>query len=161
LLAKISAVMEAIELWHFEQPMPATAHGTARDLAPGYPISALPVTHPLPEEALAQLVWDWTAGKTLVHGKGVLLPCDLVRCQMQRPAWGPDVLRATSTGLACGNTRNEALLHGLYEVIERDVLYCDEQSGGARRTFVDLQTVDDPYAQVLIERLRAAGMDVE
>ncbi|MFD9122256.1 YcaO-like family protein [Streptomyces bottropensis] len=39
---------------------------------------------------------------------------DLVRRRRaQRPTWAPDLLRATSTGLACGNTRDEALLHAL------------------------------------------------
>ncbi|MFD1277831.1 YcaO-like family protein [Streptomyces kaempferi] len=41
---------------------------------------------------------------------------------MARPEWSPDLLRATSTGLARGNSRNEALLHALFEVVERDML---------------------------------------
>ncbi|MFE9647492.1 YcaO-like family protein [Streptomyces sp. NPDC006365] len=70
------------------------------------------------------------------------------------PLWTPDVLRATSTGLACGNTRDEALLHAMYEVIERDVLYADETLDGALRRLVDPATVDDPYARALIDRLQ-------
>ncbi|MCQ8836180.1 YcaO-like family protein [Streptomyces malaysiensis] len=161
LLAKLSAVMEAIELWHVEQPLHVAARGPAEDVHPGYPISTLPVTSPFTERALSRMVWDWTPGTGLVSGKTVLLPADLVRRRAQRPEWSPDVLRATSTGLACGISRHEALLHALFEVVERDVLYQDGQFDGRLRTLIDPGTVDDPYGREVIDRLTAAGMTVE
>ncbi|RPK32430.1 YcaO-like family protein [Streptomyces sp. ADI92-24] len=161
LLAKLSAVMEAIELWHVEQPLPVTARGPAAEVAPGCPLNALPLQSSYSEQALAPLVWDWTSATTLVRGEQVLLPVDLVRRRSQRPEWTPDVWRATSTGLACGNTRAEAVLHGLYEVVERDVLYRDGQLGGRRRTLIDPSTVEDPHGREVIARLTAAGMALE
>ncbi|MFC4035265.1 YcaO-like family protein [Streptomyces polygonati] len=161
LLALLSAVMEAIELWHVEQPLPVAVRGPALGVDPGYPVSALPLIHPYPPQALARLVWDWTAGTGLLSGRSVPVPVDLVRRRAQRPPWSPDVLRATSTGLACGNTREEAVLHGLFEVVERDVLWRDEQTGGQRRTPIDPATVDDPFAVSVIELLTRAGMALE
>lgn len=161
LLAKLSAVMEAIELWHVEQPLPVAAYGPAAEVAPDCPVAALPMTVPHSEHALSRMVWEWAAGTGLVSGKEMLLPVDLVRRRGQRPQWTPDVLRATSTGLACGNTRDEALLHALFEVVERDVLYRDAQSGGRRRTLIDPHSVDDPHGREVIARLAAAGMALE
>ncbi|MCX4721854.1 YcaO-like family protein [Streptomyces virginiae] len=161
LLAKLSAVMEAIELWHVEQPLPVTAHGLAAEVAPDCPVAALATTAPYPGDALARVVCEWAAGTGLVSGEGMLLPVDLVRRRGQRPAWTPDVWRATSTGLACGNTRDEALLHALFEVVERDVLYRDAQLGGRRRTLIDPCSVDDPLGREVIARLAAAGMALE
>lgn len=161
LLAKLSAVMEAIELWHVEQPLPIVAHGPALDVAADCPVAALPLTTRHPADALARMVWDWTPGTGLLGGKSVLLPADLVRRRAQRPEWTPDVLRATSTGLACGNTRDEALLHALFEVVERDVLYRDAAAAGRHRTPVCPASVDDPHAREVIDRLLAAGMTVE
>ncbi|MET8676070.1 YcaO-like family protein [Streptomyces sp. NPDC004647] len=161
LLAKLSAVMEAIELWHVEQPLPVAAHGPAEDVAPDCPVTALPLTVPYPEHILARMVWEWTPGTGLVGGEKVLLPVDLVRRRSQRPEWSPDLLRATSTGLACGNNRDEALLHALFEIVERDVLYRDGQSGGRLRTLIAPGTVDDPHGREVIERLVAAGMALE
>ncbi|MEU6351093.1 YcaO-like family protein [Streptomyces sp. NPDC047072] len=161
LLAQLSAVMEAIELWHVEQPLPITAQGPARDVAPNCPVCALPLTIPYGQDVLARVVWEWTDGTRVVSGEKVLLPVDLVRRRVQRPPWTPDLLRATSTGLACGNTRDEALLHALYEVVERDVLYRDAQSGGQLRTFVDPRTVDDAFGRDVVDRLAGAGMAVE
>ncbi|MEV8396740.1 YcaO-like family protein [Streptomyces niveus] len=161
LLAKLSAVMEAIELWHVERPLPVTAHGTAEDVAPSCPVAALPVRGRFEGRTLGRMVWDWTPGTTLVRDEMTLLPVDLVRRRWQRPAWSPDVLRATSTGLACGNTRDEALLHGLFEVIERDVLQRDTAAGGRHRVLIDPGTVEDGDGREVIGRLTAAGMSVE
>ncbi|MFC9816534.1 YcaO-like family protein [Streptomyces virginiae] len=161
LLAKLSAVMEAIELWHIEQPLPVAAHGPAAKVAPDCPVTGLPTTGPYPKGALAQVVCEWTPGTGLVSGAKALLPVDLVRRRGQRPAWTPDVWRATSTGLACGNTRDEAVVHALFEVVERDVLYRDTQAGGRRRTLIAPRTVDGRLGQEVITRLAAAGMALE
>ncbi|MGW1870403.1 YcaO-like family protein [Streptomyces mauvecolor] len=161
LLAKVSAVMEAIELWHIEQPLPVAAVGPAVEVAPDCPVAALPLTVPSPARVLSRVVWEWTAGIGLVSGDKRLLPLDLVRRRVQRPEWVPDLLRATSTGLACGNTRNEALAHGLFEVVERDVLYQDGQTGGHRRTLIAPGTVDHPHVRRVLDRLTAAGMALE
>ncbi|MFF4248902.1 YcaO-like family protein [Streptomyces sp. NPDC001822] len=161
LLAKLSAVMEAIELWHVEQPLPIAAHGPAIEVASDCPVAALPATVPCPEQALARMVWDWTPATGLATGHEVLVPVDVVRRRSQRPEWSPGPLRATSTGLACGNTRDEALLHGLYEVVERDVLYRDGLNDGRNRTLIDSATVGDPHSREVIDRLAAAGMAFE
>ncbi|MBP0932475.1 YcaO-like family protein [Streptomyces sp. KCTC 0041BP] len=161
LLAKLSAVMEAIELWHLEQPLPIAARGPAAEVAPHCPVAALPMTVPYPDHTLRQMVWEWTSGTGLVSGLDQLLPADLVRCRARRPEWSPDLLRATSTGLACGNTRDEALLHALFEVVERDVLYREEADGGNWRTFIAPGTVEDPHAREVLDKLAAAGMSLE
>lgn len=153
--------MEAIKLWHVEQPLPVAAMGPAAEVAPDCPVTALPLTTPYSARALAKMVWEWAPGTALVSGAKTLLPVDLVRRRVQRPACTPGVLRATSTGLACGNSRDEALLHALLEVVERDVLYRDGQTGGARRTLIDPRTVDDPHGQDVVDRLAAAGMALE
>ncbi|MFE3151216.1 YcaO-like family protein [Streptomyces sp. NPDC059218] len=85
-------------------------------MPPAAPLAALPLTIPAPEHALARVVWEWTDGFGLLSGNKRLLPVDLVRRRAQRSEWSPDLLRATSTGLACGNTRDEALLHALFEI---------------------------------------------
>ncbi|MGJ3558796.1 hypothetical protein ACR6C2_07400 [Streptomyces sp. INA 01156] len=68
LLARLSAVLEAIELWHVEQPLPIVAYGPAEEVAPGCPVAALPLTVPYEERALARVVWEWTSGTGLVSG---------------------------------------------------------------------------------------------
>ncbi|GAA2679906.1 MULTISPECIES: YcaO-like family protein [Actinosynnema] len=161
LLAKVSAVAEAIELWHVEQPPPVFARGPAREIAPDCPLAALPLRRDLPGQVLAGVVWDWMAGVGLCDGQAVLLPVDLVRRRTARPAWTPDLLRATSTGLACGSSREEALLHALYEVVERDVLHRDTLTRAAARTPVDLNTVPAGPGREVLDLIAAARFSVE
>ncbi|WP_309500356.1 YcaO-like family protein [Streptomyces shenzhenensis] len=68
-----------------------------------------------------QVIRPWTAGSGLVSADKLLVPVDVARCRVQRPPWSPDLLRTTSTGLACGSIRDETLVHALCEVVERDV----------------------------------------
>ncbi|MER6199942.1 YcaO-like family protein [Streptomyces sp. NPDC001586] len=159
LLAQISAVMEAIELWHTEQPLPADAFGSYREIVPPYPFSALPLKSA--DAGLERVRLEWTAATGLIRGTSALVPCDTIRRRAHRPIWQPDILRATSTGLAAGNTLEEAALHGMFEVIERAALHADDLSGGRHRTLIDPASVKDSYCGELIGRIAAAGATLE
>lgn len=159
LLAKISAVMEAIELWHAEQPMTSVRQGSAQEVDLPYPVAALPVK--AWHESLMRVPLVWTMGTGVRSGRTVPVPLGLVGRSAHRSTWQPDIFRATSTGLACGNGRDEAMLHTMYEAVERDALYTDETSGGARRTLVEPQSVEDPYCRTLIDRLLSAPVALE
>ncbi|MFF9091408.1 YcaO-like family protein [Streptomyces sp. NPDC014991] len=159
LLAKISAVLEAAELWHAERPVTVATRATHRELRLPYPMAALPVkvAHP----ALADIPLDWVTGRGLHTMAEVLVPADLLRREMHHGPVRPEVFAVTSNGLACGNNRHEATLHALLETVERDVLHRDWESGGRRRTLVDPASVTDPYCADLIRRFLDAGMWLE
>ncbi len=62
----------------------------------------------------------WVAGRSLPHGEPAWLPAELVflagaALEGQRP-----IGYATSSGTACGETREETLVRGLFELLERD-----------------------------------------
>jgi ribosomal protein S12 methylthiotransferase accessory factor len=69
---------------------------------------------------------SWTWGFSIQHKKPVLVPASLTYL----PLYVDDVERearitaTTSTGLACGNTLEEAILSAMGEVVERDSLVC-------------------------------------
>lgn len=153
-LAAISAVMEAIELWQMEQRRPVHWKGSAREVRPPYPVAALPQR--VPCQGLERLGLEWTSGVGLLSGDPVPVPVGVVERRLPK-LWEPEVFRATSTGVACGNTRAEAVLHCLYEVIERHTLHLDEQGGGRTRTWIDPDNVTDSYTRSLVDRVRGAG----
>ncbi|MFI1830714.1 YcaO-like family protein [Streptomyces sp. NPDC020412] len=156
-LARISAVMESAELWLAERPLKVAQRGPHADLGVAYPMTALPVH--LFHSDLKHLVLDWAAGTSLVSGHRTLVPADLVRRRTEHGASA--VFHVTSNGLAAGNCRDEATLHGLFEVIERDSLQRDHLAGGTRRTLIDPATVEDAHCQQLIDQLHRAGMWLE
>ncbi|WP_329140980.1 YcaO-like family protein [Streptomyces sp. NBC_00670] len=157
-LAAVSAVMEALELWHVEQPLRASWLGTAGEVGAPWPLTELScrVRH----GGLEAVTLPWAAGTGLIDGGAVPVPVGLV--ERRRPRlWEPALFRATSTGVACGNTWAEAVLHGLYEVVERHTLHADEQLGGTARRWFDPGTVVDSYAGSLIGRITGAGAVLE
>ncbi|MFE7130967.1 YcaO-like family protein [Streptomyces sp. NPDC057638] len=158
-LARISAVLESAELWLAEQPLTIAERNPHRRAGVPYPLEALAVN--LRHDGLDRLVLDWAAGASLVSGHRALVPADLVRRQPDPDGRAPAVFHVTSNGLAAGNTPDEATLHGLFEVIERDVLQRDHLAGGAHRTLINPATVNDPYCQQLIRRFLDARLWLE
>jgi ribosomal protein S12 methylthiotransferase accessory factor len=65
----------------------------------------------------------WVAGRDLLSGRALWVPLELVSADYTetRPAGG-ELFQATTNGLASGNHWLEAVLHGLYEVVERDAV---------------------------------------
>ncbi len=64
---------------------------------------------------------SWVDGFALPRGEGVYLPAQLVYMPWRRRADGEARIGyATSSGLACAGTLEEAVLVGLFELLERD-----------------------------------------
>lgn len=163
-LAYISAAMEGIELHCAERYVPvgercalANAHRSPDHLSP----LDLPLrrTERLGENLLAA----WIPVKGLGSGAMRLAPRELV-CRDSRPrkSANPGVFYSTSNGLASGNTRDEAIVHGLCEVIERDQLafwkFRRHPDDGGEPSKLDLATIDDPHCREVIRRIETAGL---
>src|SRR5262249_17772424 len=76
----------------------------------------------------------------------------------------PQLTAFTSNGLASGNTVNEAIVHGLLEVLERDAL-ASLSGGGLSRARLEPSTILPASLSAgrvlgLVERIRDAGVDL-
>lgn len=159
-LARVSAVMECIELAHSEYPQLPAATAHADDLGLTYPISALQL-RATPELA-GRLSLDWYPATTLLSDTSTWIPRGLVDLRFgDGYDWRPAVFRTSSTGLASGNTIAEAQLHALYEIIERDVVSTLSATDHDHRQIVDVDTIDSDHCQVLFNLLRAAEVSFE
>jgi YcaO-like protein with predicted kinase domain len=118
--ARVSAIMEAIErVCGEELPDGAQVRGAYDELSLHHRGAVLdPVEFDLPfDTAYAPdrpITWVWAT--ELNSGEDMLLPADLVTS----PPRDGITTGVETNGLASGNTLTEAVLHGLYEVIERD-----------------------------------------
>ncbi|MFE0508564.1 YcaO-like family protein [Streptomyces sp. NPDC058964] len=155
LLAKISAVMESIELWHAEYGCPpADVRATpATELGLPYSLDRLDIYRGgLVGDRTAL---DWLTGTGLCTGRPVLVPHHMIHMARNlTPGWSPLGMRNGSNGLASGNDLAEATLHAIYEVLERNSLEHLTKSVEGRIT-VDPATVDEPTCAELIDRIRA------
>lgn len=155
--AKVSALMEAIEVFHAENP-DCDFH---RDSFNGISQSDISVISPdiLPLY-LSQnffnkdLIIDWIKAEDLRTNESVLLPASAVYL------CSPSLYRFSSNGLASGNHIVEATLHGLYELIERDAIARVSINGKIELKnceLIDLNTVDDESIRELINKIEAAN----
>lgn len=161
--ARISAAMEALELFHAESftdwRLLADLNGQIRIAA----FDRLPQTTGCRPTGSAHM----TAGVELNSGEPIAIPYDLVHADF-RPdhlAKGSGFLSST-TGLAGGTSRDAALLHGICEVIESDavaLLRRKSRSGSGAMPFrpVDWKTVSDCASLSLLDRCQKLNIEVQ
>lgn len=149
--AKASALMEAVERYSGRPDGRFTMRGSYRSLSRRYDvIHPSQFIVPGTTEYRDGDVIEWMPARSLVRQDRVLVPAGVAFC--------PDIptdptirpMRSSSNGLASGNTLEEATLHALYELIERDADVISTYSG--RGTAVDLSEIEDPALAELVGR---------
>ncbi len=158
--AKASGIMEAIEGYVAETADLASRYATPDaapdgDLAINWRLLPRQDSDPLPPDYEI----PWCLGVDLVSGKPLWAPSELVHTNYTLPQpRGSGWFFASSNGLASGNTRDEALVHALCEVIERDCRTRWMNDPRARiGTRIDATTIADRDLQGQLDRLEAAG----
>ncbi len=155
--ALASALMEAIERHAGLQERRTTIRGSWSQLSRHH--NALhPTQFVVPgsygitdDEAL-----DWVAARSLFHQDPVLVPACTVFIPYEPTAPSIAARPSSSNGLASGNTVEEATLHALYELIERDAEAFAIQTRRIRE--VDLDQIQWPEVRELINRFADAGL---
>ncbi len=162
--AKVSAIMEALEVWHAEHVLSPLKWATPEEMVRTHRIvdlAALPRVSGDPIDPAAPLLW--IEGTELQGSGAIWVPFELVNMNFTLPlsALG-GVFQSNSNGLGSGNHGSEAIAHGLCEAIERDARTLWERDFPRRRAqrMIDPDSVDDMVCSSLISRLRAAGLEV-
>ena len=158
LLARISAAMESIEVAVAETWEPeAVTVGSARQLALPYDVTTLALQRMSIVTADSTLVW--VTARRCSDGRAVLLPAAAVGLSgWAGDVWSPRRFVTASNGLASGNDRTEATLHGLLELVERDAVAGIAGVAVEDRTGLDLDSVADPVNRSLLDRFARAGL---
>ncbi|HBL26586.1 MAG TPA: hypothetical protein DD490_07110 [Acidobacteria bacterium] len=155
--ARVSAAMEAIELWHAED----LSHLPQMDL----PLCEMRSAEVLPPSCLRWsgvavpdgLSLSWVRARSLTRDRHGWLPRAQLELNFDVPTGvSPQWFELTSNGLASGNCREEALLHALCELIERHALYLARREP-QREVALAPETIGDPWAVEAIGRFQAAG----
>ena len=159
--AEASATMEACELHLAENPDPARLRrGSMAQLARAEPDARIAAPQELPGSIdcyfTPDFVGEWTVGMDLGTGRRIWVPSNAVYF-FRRPL----LFETTSNGLASGNTRDEARLHALYELIERDAMGAMVETGRLRLRQrgqrIDPDSVTFPVARLILDRWAAEG----
>ena len=140
--------MEAIETYHAETVTLPLRLASSDELGA---TAAAPGCLPLAPEgaglgrAITARRVLWVEAQELFAAAQLWVPFELVSVDFtQLPPTGAALFQATTNGLASGNTWLEAVLHGLYEVVERDAvaLWRASTAPAQDARAVDLGSVD-------------------
>ncbi|HEX8156306.1 MAG TPA: YcaO-like family protein, partial [Solirubrobacteraceae bacterium] len=160
--AKVSAVMECAEWWHAERVRPPArvARVAELDAELGYDVFELSqVGRNLLNRGT---MLEWLDARRMDGSGQTFVPrvCASIDGRVAR-RWAPPVLFGNSNGLASGNSLDEAALHALLEVVERDGTARLHALGSGAERRVDPETVDSAEASDLLDRFHTAGMRVQ
>lgn len=161
--AKVSAIMEALEVHHAENVTGPLHFATTAEMRRRHRIA-----EPARLPRLAATGWDdhepilWFEGRELTSGEPAWVPFELVNARFVLPHPPAGYRFAASTnGLASGNDPLEAILHGLYEAIERDAIALWlQQPRPARRLTALIPPAEGTVAAAMLARCAAAGIGV-
>lgn len=149
--ATIGAIMETCERYFAEAiPVARIIHATADELALEPGLFESIVRHDGAAGWRSRRL-PWIMGVELPSGEAAPVPLELVHTRYtQPPPQGDGVFTRSTTGLACHRSAREALLHGLFECIERDAMARAFRTHG----FFERHRISPPQTA---ELLRAAG----
>ncbi|HOA69070.1 MAG TPA: YcaO-related McrA-glycine thioamidation protein [Methanosarcina thermophila] len=166
--ARISAIMESFERCLAERP------GLNADIEDGISAPSLvesynvakesytvidPATLLLPQPYLPQSLCEWVGAYDLINGEEVFVSANAVYHPYDAPGQCQKLFLSNTNGLASGNVIEEAILHGLLEVIERDAISIAQFSRNLGKEIV--LTEEDGYLYELSSKFKNAGIELK
>jgi YcaO-like protein with predicted kinase domain len=162
--AKVSAAMEAIETYHAERlgnPIYCRSYREMKRDARCVDIDRLPKVGSSGFHDGIKI--SWIEGKLWPSRECIMVPYEVVSTDYTVNQRHTSYhFSATTNGLASGNTLNEAISHGLCEVIERDALSLWRLGTPSTREArgLDTESIDSDICREMISRFRSAGLDL-
>jgi len=157
--ARVSALMEALETFSAENITLPITRGAYRSLAKRRNVVDIRQLPRAARRAPLSTIIPWVEGRVQATGAPILVPFETVTLDTTAAARRAPLFDVSSNGLASGNTLDEAIQHGLCEVVERHAEAAWRRAGDDRRIVVDTIAAIDPSGEVLalVERVVASG----
>ncbi|OPY38680.1 MAG: YcaO-like family protein [Methanoregula sp. PtaU1.Bin051] len=152
--SRISAIMEGIERYSSEVHNRRIERGLYLELF-GRGRIVDPRDLILPLEANPDQILPWYGGYDIANDEPTFISAEAVFHPLP-PRFHP-LFRTNTNGLASGNTMEEAIFHGLCEVIERDAWSLVELS---RNTGRAVTNINDPLINWMQKKFADAGVEV-
>ena len=161
--AKVSAIMEATELFHAENLVPVGKRVSVAEAAKQenfVDLSLLPIR---PSADLSpDRTFSWIPGRCLLKDETYWIPRQIIDLNFVDRRESEYLFASSSNGLASGNSAVEAAIHAICEVIERD---CSAFSQIKQHLApylpnkrVMTSTIKDPICQELLHTIEKSGL---
>jgi len=166
--ARISAIMESFERCLAERPgLNANVKGdiSAPIMMESYQTAAEsynivePESLLLPQPPTEDAIFEWAGAYDLLNGDDVLVNVNAVFHPYEAPGMCQKLFRSNTNGLASGNVLEEAILHGLLEVVERDAISTAQFNRNLGKEII--LTEEDGYVYELSRKFKDNGVDLK
>lgn len=158
--AKASAIMEAFERYSAERNENLnTQIATINDLKNNY-IHPKEFILPKKTEYNDQIAIEWSKSYDIVSGEEYLIPTNTVYHPYIPKSSAFPLFKAHTNGLASGNVLEEAILHGIYEVIERDAWSIFELTKKNSKE-IDLDSIENKNIQDILSKFEKNDIDIK
>lgn len=152
--ARVSAIMEGLERYSAEfhdrqciTSQYSIIRNEQRCLNPALLI--------IPESTDPDMPIPWVSGYDIINNNEIWVPAHAVFHPL--PRFTARFFRTSTNGIASGNTYEEAVLHALCEIIERDAWSLAETSNNGGRVITNFT---HPVVIRLLDAFHSAGVDV-
>ena len=153
--AKCAAIMGTIERYS------STYSGGRMDIASYEEVGLTRAVDPdeliLPRKPEIGEKLHWLAGQDILHDERVYIPANAVYHPYDPIGMANQLFRSDPNGLGAGCVPEEAIIHGIYEVIERDTLSRAETNYSLGKRLIPMSGTP---AGTLIETFAAEGIEV-
>ena len=162
--AKASAMMEGFERYSAErQDSDETIIATLGEIRNyGEPID--PKSLNLPKEfekkGIDDLSLEWSKSKDIISGKEYYIPTNAVYHPYTHENNIQSLFKSNTNGLASGNILEEAILHGMLEVIERDAWSIFELTH-KNYAQIDLESIESEIIRDIIDKFESEGIRIK
>lgn len=156
--AKASAMMEAFERYSAEKKSvdsEKSIKASVDDITEHIDPKALI----LPEDSKVDGKIEWVKATNLKNEKMAHIPANAVYHPYNPPEDCVSLFRSNTNGLASGNAIEEAVFHGLMELIERDAWSIFEAKKGPKRE-IDCQGTGNKIIEDLLYKFKDAKIDI-
>ena len=123
-----------------------------------------PVSLNLPKdfkkENLESLQLEWTLAKDIISGKDFYIPTNAIFHPYIHDNQVQSLFKSNTNGLASGNILEEAILHGMLEVIERDAWSIFELTH-KNYAQIDLESIESELVNDIIEKFESEGIKIK
>jgi len=154
-LARVSAMMGAIERFSGEYHGARMEFSSYEELGVARAVDPGTLILPRPLERGEKL--HWTPGADIMNCEQVMVPSNAVFFPYDTLGMTMPLFQSDPSGLASGNVREEAILHGLLELLERDAMSRAERKRDmGKRLAIDTEGL----ARSLLDRFAAAGIAI-
>ena len=166
--ARISAIMESFERCLAERP------GLNANIASNISAPALVESYAtarenhnvldpkellLPQPCIPQSLMEWVGAYDLMNKEEIFVSANAVYHPYDAPGQCQKFFPSNTNGLASGNVLEEAILHGLLEIIERDAISTAQFSRSLGKEIV--LTEEDGYLYELAKKFKDAGIELK